>query len=445
VERSLRELILNSLDTFDIASSETSKEVKALNNFLIKSNEHMKEELVEFIGKNYGTNVPKSSVRKVTQFITSMSSWVSVNSKRNESIQISNDKMYNIVNFYKTFIEGFVALFPNIILNKVDHDNLSIPNYYGFSSSHEKKLKKYVSEYYRKLNKFYGIPTLSNILTTIQKTSKNIVKLSKETPSFSTIKNGDKNLMPIFDERTSKYLFEYYLLRVLINYIELSDEKDMIVKEVTKESNENELFSVDYLEEKDTRSELIMSSTIDKQTKLDTGNMKELRQSVVELLIAFLEIMNEHKETIDISYEDIQDRIFKLKEREKDMVTDRLKNLTDEKRDGDTILKINKLGQYSKGLQKGLTVLDKDFYDEEREFRDEMTKAERNIKKKNRDANDDNMDIFMDEYFEQERIEKEIDDEVYDMEYMNEDYFDGNVDGTDAPEEEYDDYMDYDS
>ena len=129
-----------------------------------------------------------------------------------------------------------------------------------------------------------------------------------------------------------------------------------------------------------------------------------------------------------------------MKEREKDLVTDRLKRMTDEERNADTILKINKLGMYSKGMQKGLTTLDKDFYDEERDFRDEMNQAERNIRKKNTDVNDENFDILLEDYMEQQVVDKEIDDEVFDMSYMGETYYDGNTDGVGAPEEDYDDY-----
>jgi hypothetical protein len=122
------------------------------------------------------------------------------------------------------------------------------------------------------------------------------------------------------------------------------------------------------------------------------------------------------------------------------MVTDRLKKLTDEQRDADTILKINKLGMYSKGMQKGLTVLDKDFYDEEQSFRDNMVKAERKIRMKNPDANDENINMLVDDYIEQQAIDANIEGEAYDMEYMNEDFFNGNTDGVEAPEEEYQDY-----
>ena len=84
------------------------------------------------------------------------------------------------------------------------------------------------------------------------------------------------------------------------------------------------------------------------------------------------------------------------------MFTDRLKKMTDEQRDADTILKINKLGKYSIGMQKGLTMYDKDFYEQEEELREEMTKAEKKIRKNNPDANDENIDVLLDEYMEQQ-------------------------------------------
>ena len=157
-----------------------------------------------------------------------------------------------------------------------------------------------------------------------------------------------------------------------------------------------------------------------------TGNKKELRQKTAELILAFVDILNNQKDTVDISYEEIQDRVFKLREREKDLVTDRLKNMTDELRDADTILKINKLGKYSVGMQKGLTMYDKDYYEKEGDLRDEMVKAERKIRQSNPDANDENIDILLDEYIEQQEVENQIDDEDNDMGDITEDYTDGN-------------------
>jgi hypothetical protein len=105
---------------------------------------------------------------------------------------------------------------------------------------------------------------------------------------------------------------------------------------------------------------------------------------------------------------------------------------------------INKLNQYSKGLQKGLTVLDKDFYDEEQQFRDELNAAEKVIRKKNKNVSDDEVQHMVEDYMEEQEVNREIEEEVFDMEYLNEDFYNGNTDGVGAPEEEYDDYNDFD-
>jgi hypothetical protein len=450
-EKSIRSLIVNALDTFDLATENYTKDVKNLNDFLIRNIEDMKEEITEFIQKNAGSNISNSSVKKIVRAIQNLSVWVSDNDNSGVNIanisdnkisdnKISDDKLYNIVNFYKNFVYNFVNIFPNIILNSVNYDDIHIPKYYNFSNNHADKLKKDISKYYEKLKTFYGVSTLINILNKIQKSCKNLVLISNYTPSFTSIKIGEDILRPVFDERTSRFLFEYYLLRVLINYIELSDEDDMVVAEVTKETQVSDIFTVEHIEETETRIDLSMTTKNQYETKLVSGNKKELRQKIAELMISFISILNTEKDTIDTSSQEIKDRVFKLREKEKDLVTDRLKRMTDEERDADTILKINKLGLYSKGMQKGLTVLDKDFYDEERDFRDEMTRAERNIKRKNMDINDENIDMLLDDYMEQRAIDEDIDNEVYDMSFMSETYFDGNTDGVGAPEEEYNDY-----
>ena len=115
-----------------------------------------------------------------------------------------------------------------------------------------------------------------------------------------------------------------------------------------------------------------------------------------------MQIFQNEKDIIDITYEDIQDKVFKLREGEKNMVTDRLKAMTDEQRDIDTVFKILKQGIYSKGLEKGLTMYDKDFYEreEEQKLMENMEKLERKIRRNNKDATDENIDILVDEQLE---------------------------------------------
>jgi hypothetical protein len=230
VEGSLRKLITESLDTFDIASSETSREIKNLNDFLIRSRSEMVEDIKEFIEKYKGTEITRSAFNKFTKTIDNLTNWSCETSTRVETVnKISDDCLYTTINFYKSFIANFVTIFPNMILNKVDYENVTMPAYLGLSKPHSNKIKKHISDYYKKLKTFYGVRDIYNILTKIQNSSKNLLKLSKETPCFTSIKTGEKTLKPVFDERTSRFLFEYYLLRVIINYIDLTDDEDMIV------------------------------------------------------------------------------------------------------------------------------------------------------------------------------------------------------------------------
>jgi hypothetical protein len=438
IPNSLIKLFNNAMDTFDIATDTTSKEIKDLNNYLIKENERMKLNVLEFINNNKGRDVTRSKMNEVNGFIKTLSDWSSEASERNHN-KISNDSIFNFTNFFKSFIDNFVNVFPNIILNKVDYKENIVPKYLGLSGIHEKKIKTIISDYYDNLRVFYDVPALGNILQTIQRSCDNLVKLTKITPTFISI----KELKPIFNERTSKFLFEYYFLKVISEYINLSNQESMIVRGIKYKNiiSNQDIFSVDYLEE--TTTVIDRNIEVDNRVEFDTnllsGDKKELKQRTANLLIEYLRIMNSYKEIADVSYEKVLDRIFKLKEREKDIITDRLKGMTDEMRDADTILKINKLGVWSKGLQKGLTTYVKETYDEEQEFVDQMLQYERKAQKKHRSTNDE---VDLDDFIEDIEREQEIEREAYNIGDYTEDYMDGVYEGDDV---DYDHYYDYDS
>jgi hypothetical protein len=368
-------------------------------------------------------------------FMENLSIWAD---DKNDEKKISNDNMYNIINFLKTFIENIVTVFPNIILNEVDYKNVRIPDYWKLSSKHTNDLKKDINQHYERLRPFYNNPILLQLLQTIQISSKNLSLLSKNTPCFSSIYLKDTNikLLPVIEERTSRYLYEYYLLRVFINYIELT-EQDMFSSIQEKENTISieDIITTGYIEDVERR--VIFETQPSYESTLIKGNKKQLKSSVADLFLVFMDIMDGHKKIIDISYEQVLDRVFKLKEKEKDRITDRLKNLiTDEERDTDTILKINKLGVWNKGLQKGLTTYDKDFYDDEREFMESMLQYERTLGAKG--VSMDEFEANRDEIIDDIEREKEIDKEAYDMSYMTDDYENGDFEGDE--EENYDDY-----
>jgi hypothetical protein len=145
-----------------------------------------------------------------------------------------------------------------------------------------------------------------------------------------------------------------------------------------------------------------------------SGNLSDLKERVAKLLIAYLNIMSEHKSLIDISYENIMDILFKTKEKEKNTFTDRLEALNDEEREVDTALKINKLGEWNKGLKKGLTQYVAENYDDESEEMEKLAQVEKNVRK-NKRVTDENVSQYVEDYLEDERIDEEIDREDNDL------------------------------
>ena len=211
VEPSLVDKLLHVMDTFDIASlsGENTNEVKDLNNYLIKKIESMKIDLLDFLRENKGKDINRNKMNMIDFFINNLSQW---SDKKSENV-------YNCIYFFKAFIDNFAQVFPNIILNKVDYKENYVPKYLGLSKNHEKEIKQVISDYYDKLRVFYDVPALSNVLQKIQRSCENLSKLSKNTPTMVTIRNNkdgkNNDIKPIFDERTSKFLHEYYLLNVL--------------------------------------------------------------------------------------------------------------------------------------------------------------------------------------------------------------------------------------
>ena len=285
----------------------------------------------------------------------------------------NNDAIYNHNAFIRSFTINFVNIYPNIILNNT-YKQTKIPPYFNISREHAGDLINIVEDYYKVLQKYFTNNYLKDALNDIQVKCKSLVELSK-TIIFS-------------DDRLNKVLQDYCFLKVVDEYTNLRSE---------------------------------------------TMNTKILHKNVSNLLLAFLGIMKNDKDTMDVSYEDILERTFKSKEREKRKITERLKNLTEPEREVDTAMKINKLGVWSKGLQKGITSYDKNLYNEEREFMQEMQDFERiniGIAQGNKNNDEDNEDAI-----EENQVESLVDDEEANEDGFDEDYdLEGNDDNYDRYE-----------
>jgi len=401
----LRNHLDDVLDTFDLGVEEDTKEMRKLKNYLSETNTKMKNELISFI-KQYGS-ASKNSLKKMVENITNIMVW-SENAKNDN---IYDDTTFNSINYIKEYITNISNTYPNKILNKPEFaenpGDVRIPNHWDLSPVHRFDIAKIIFDNYSKLNRFYDDKKIVNVLNSVIQHTKQFLLLVNETPYINEIKYKNINTHSIFDKRTCKLLFENYLLTVFTSYIRYTeDDTLLIVGESTMEQLEEPV------------STLLL------------GDKKELKMKIAELLSTYISIMVDHKHMINMNYDEIMDVVYKIKEKEKDTFTDRLKAMTDEQREADTVLKINKLGVWSKGLQKGLVAYDMDAYDEEREYMEQFAEIENVVKKKNRNnINDMNIQQYIDDYMEEQQNGEDIEREEYNMANMTEDYMDGYIDG----------------
>mgnify|MGYP006175552997 CR=1 FL=1 len=154
----------------------------------------------------------------------------------------------------------------------------------------------------------------------------------------------------------------------------------------------------------------------------------QLNQYVSSILADYTSIFSSTKKTLNYSKQELKKRINITKEKEKDNVTTRLKDLSKDERSVDTMLKKYKLGDWNKGLQKGTTQYVQDTYDEERETMEKQIELEHKLGQNDK-VTAMNRDIYMNDLETEQRTADDIDREEMSMAHLGDDDDHGEFDG----------------
>lgn len=414
------------LEKIFYSSSVDDDELTNIKNYLSKSNSEMKEFILQFISQynNFPVRTSKKSVSIIKQLFDKMTTW---NNTNFSDSQIDYTGGYNWINFIKTYITNFSNTFPNIILNTVDYLQINVNKYWNLSSSHSKDIQDFVKKYYMELKPFYSNEHIISILQEVKLLTGDLVKLVNKTPYVSSSESSSS-----LDNRSISMIYEHYILLILMEYVKLTNNPEMLFVEEEASDILDDKVTIETVD--DQGADILFTTKKEVSEEIFEGNKKKLQTSTANLLMTYLLIMSNHKNLVDESYDSIMDKVFKLREREKDHVTDRKKNMTDEERRVDQTMQENKLGIWSAGLQKGLTIYTKGDYDNSREEAEEFQKLERQLKNKSSSQFYD-----MDELREQLDVDAAIEQEEYGLSGVNEDeYWNGNPYGDepiDSPED----------
>lgn len=409
-----RSYIEELLNMNEIVKEAQREKIKQLRNYLLRSIQSLKEEIKNFIQEN--ANVNRNIRNKVFGLIDTLMEFKEQRQNEITDLKKEGGQEYTVLNdeeltttysiqFIQTFLQNIMIIYPTILLNQMNYSYIEIPNHWELSQQHEKDIKQFIRNNYEGLRLFYGKQDLNQILINIQEKTKDIRLLIDHTPFQSSIYKDGKKHTSVFNSVLVKELYEFYFFYVLKEYIDLQYSNDVNLVELDIEENNN-VISNDIL----------------------NGDKLELRENIASLLCEYLLVCDRQKKRINYNRKTILDLVLRSKEREKDIKTRQLKELTDEERKADGALRKGKLGRWNIGLQKGLTQYVKETYDTERAEMEQEAIIDAKLGKID-EVTEMNRDIYAMDMLERNLQETELDKEAYDMSELPEDDDYGEMDG----------------
>ena len=356
------------LDNFSISAAENS-ELRNFKNFIGKSNVLLKQNILQIISKQ--SSISKSDVAKFSQNLT---------------IQIDVEN----IKFHQNYIINFLYVFPSIISNK-NINYGAIPKHWKLSDIHVKDIFNIIQKYYNNLNNFNVRPELLLAFKIIAKRCKILIELMRLFLYDKNLMKSSKSTIKInsiFDEQLVTMFYNFIFYKLINELVNISDDEEFLLE--------------------------IQGSEIN-----DYAKDQFLKNSVAYVL-EYINIMSNHHNLINNGYKKVREKINMAKEKEKDLITDFLKNLSDEEREIENILKNNKLEKWNKGMQKGLTQYVKENYDEEREALDKQALKERKLQQNN-NVTAMNRELYNLDNDENEARYNAIDEEEYSLQDVPDD------------------------
>merc|ERR1711871_1786359 len=284
------------LDIFNVGGlKQDTSAMRSLKNYVETSSELMKQQILEFVGKNARAGATKMISKCIEEFAD----------KELETNDVSEKNQF--INYVREAITTLADIFPNIILNKVKYSEAKIPPAWRLSDIHKSDIKNIINKYYSPLYTFYGDQTIQSILSSSSDDLQEIKNYALKTPYYVKIKDDRTHTHTIFDSRLSLLLTKYYFLLSLITYINSVDAsvKKMLVKKTTPEqmqsSVESTVIEPDVEQEDTFLDEQRLFGAVSDADIL-SGETQAAEEKVGSLLSAFSAILCSQKKTTLYSY-----------------------------------------------------------------------------------------------------------------------------------------------
>ena len=297
--------------------------------------------------------------------------------------------------FIKHYIYFISFAYPNMLKNIFLIANTSelfediLPNYMKLTNHDMEQLEKHMKHIYidfSQLNKYVSDKNKEDIneLLTLVQTNPIIIKMNElmnNTPILTT------------DNELTIFLFQFYFLSIIYIYIHIIDNYDS-----------------------------------------NPENNEQLVEFINELLFIYVKMSNKNKSMVNYNYKEVYNIEFKMKETEKNMVTDRLKSKTVDERKIDSNFKSLKIGMYAKGSIKQITRYG-ELDENDKKLVDILEEREREIKQED----DNNLEDILFEINQNPTVINDIESDGDHGDADEDEIYDDYEDDGDQDDREFDD------
>jgi hypothetical protein len=383
----LRNLIYKILDKYDplVMPDTPTKELNDLIDYLIINNLDLYKKIMRFFD-DYGLNISDSQYRNIHKYLINIEIW-KIDKPMNETKSYYDEGLYTITQYIINAIEMFSKVYPNALVNN-DGFYKNIPKHWDLSKEHVQDVEVFVNKYYEELEEFRQDTILIRLLQEVSVRLNDLNIFVKNIPVHTEVVReypGEevpivKTFYSMFNKTTILLLYKYCFYSSIYEYILCSGDLDLLRADVQEHKknrrskknanmNESNLLHADLTNFNEEIAEIDSELT---EYHIQMDNPETLKNRVCKLLLAFLNIEDTNKKSIDLSYDDILKRVGRSKEKEKQGIIKKLRKMTIEARSVEDMLKNYRLENWNVGQQKGLFQYDKETYNRER---DELLKG----------------------------------------------------------------------
>ena len=154
------------------------------------------------------------------------------------------------------------------------------------------------------------------------------------------------------------------------------------------------------------------------------ANIQTLKSKMSNYIVSLFNFAIKKKKMLNVNKDKIKKNVLKSKVKEKNIITERLRNMTVEQRQIENLKKNHKLGDWNVGQTRAIFEYDENQYDKERNEMEKRYQLELKLGLTD-DVSLEQREIYMMEHLEQQAIDKRIEQDELALDMRDEGERDG--------------------